>query len=82
MNRISSGGIEYYCIVHSIDICLFFDNRDLAIELLKIVGGCEDELWMLCARSSGTDEVIDQIHERVILRTYALQLYITTTLHF
>lgn len=52
--------------------------RDLSIDLLGAVEGCQDELWMLCARSSGSGCVIDKVHQMVIL---CLSHYICTLLH-
>lgn len=33
---------------------------------MKTVDGCEDDIWMFCARSSGSVNEINQVHERVI----------------
>lgn len=39
--------------------------RDLSIDFLKCAEGSNDELWMLCARCSGSISVIENVHQLV-----------------
>lgn len=53
-------------------LLLFLVDRDLSIDLLNTVDGCEEEIWMLCARCSGSTSSIDKVHQMVslLVRTF------------
>lgn len=56
--------------------------RDLSIDFLKCAEGFNDELWMLCARCSGSISVIENVHQLVsvflLLRRLFQLFYVAT----
>ena len=58
-------------------VFLFLLDRDLSIDLLNTVSGCKEEIWMLCARCSGSTSSIEKVHQMVSLlvqRAYSFEI--------